>query len=518
MPSIRAPSADAAPTWSCGHPGPRNSLTDVPGIRVGHHTAVGDGYLTGTTVVLAPDGGMVAGVDVRGGGPATHETDLLHPTASVERIHALVLTGGSAYGLAACTGVMNALADRGIGLPVGPEPGEVVPLVPGVAVFDLGRGGDFRARPTAEFGALALHAAFDSWPDAEPAATPTPTTGFGRRRHRRGDQQSEGRAGHRVTGAARRRDGRGAGRGQRRGLADRPQDRRTARRAICCCRRRAAARGTGGVRPGGTAGGDGTPAAENDLLGGRQRGNLRRQDQIADRADDIAAATISNTTLVVVATDATLTKAQCTKLAAVAQNGMARALNPVHTMFDGDVIFGVSTAAAAAPDPLGFHQIVVAGADVVTRAIVRALLGARHTEHPGRRVAVVVRGRLSGVTVGGSTRRELGRLLHDFVEFRSENRRNSDVLLDDGTVTGWRTAGRCCAAAGWILWVVVQIVARDPFPPEISLSQYGLGGAGWLFSVWVVVLASQSAAVAPVPAGARVRPGGCWRSATPGPG
>jgi L-aminopeptidase/D-esterase-like protein len=99
-----------------------------------------------------------------------------------------------------------------------------------------------------------------------------------------------------------------------------------------------------------------------------------------DSATD--AAGIGNTTLVVVATDATLTKAQCAKMAAVAQNGMARALNPVHTMFDGDVVFGVSTATAAPPDPLGFHQIVVAGADVVTRAIVRALLAAKHTSTP----------------------------------------------------------------------------------------------------------------------------------------
>src|SRR6478752_6266368 len=144
--------------------GPRNALTDVRGIRVGHHTAIGGGFLTGTTVILAPDGGMAAGVDVRGGGPATHETDLLQPTASVERIHALVLTGGSAYGLAACTGVMNELADRAIGLQVGPRPGEVVPLVPGAALFDLGRGGDFRARPTAEFGAAALTAALAGRP------------------------------------------------------------------------------------------------------------------------------------------------------------------------------------------------------------------------------------------------------------------------------------------------------------------------------------------------------------------
>ncbi|MET0964810.1 MAG: P1 family peptidase, partial [Nakamurella sp.] len=100
--------------------GPHNALIDIPGIRVGHHTAVGNGYLTGTTVVLAPTGGMTAGVDVRGGGPATHETDLLAPMASVQRIHALVLTGGSAFGLVTCTGVMNDLAVAGIGVPVGP--------------------------------------------------------------------------------------------------------------------------------------------------------------------------------------------------------------------------------------------------------------------------------------------------------------------------------------------------------------------------------------------------------------
>ena len=95
---------------------------------------------------------MTASVDVRGGGPATRETDLLDPRRLVERIHALVLTGGSAYGLAACDGVMLWLEDRGIGLPVGAEPGELVPIVPGAVLFDLGRGGDFRARPTAEFG------------------------------------------------------------------------------------------------------------------------------------------------------------------------------------------------------------------------------------------------------------------------------------------------------------------------------------------------------------------------------
>ena len=90
-------------------PGARNDLLDVAGLRLGHHQRTDDGYLTGTTVLLAPDGGMTAGVDVRGGAPGTRETDLLHPTASVQKIHALVLTGGSAFGLSAACGVMSSL-------------------------------------------------------------------------------------------------------------------------------------------------------------------------------------------------------------------------------------------------------------------------------------------------------------------------------------------------------------------------------------------------------------------------
>jgi len=339
--------------------GPTNSLLDVAGLRVGQHTAIGDGFRTGTTVVLAPDDGMIAGVDVRGGGPATHETDLLEPTASVERIHALVLTGGSAYGLAACTGVMLGLADRGIGLQVGPNPGELVPLVPGAALFDLGRGGDFQARPTAAFGAAALAAAYTGGPIA------MGNVGAG-------------------TGAA-----------------------------------------TGNLKGGiGTASvvldGDFTVAAlvavnaagspidprTGELLGARL---LLRQDGptppipddparralleiTAPRAprmtfagDATSGDVIGNTTLVVVATDAVLTKAQCTKLAAVAQNGLARALNPVHTMFDGDIVFGLATGSAGVPDQVGVHRITVAGADVVSRAIVRALLAAQTATTPAGR-------------------------------------------------------------------------------------------------------------------------------------
>ena len=101
----------------------------IEGFEIGHHTADGDGWLTGTTVVLAR-AGAVGGVDVRGGGPGTRETDLLDPRAVIEQVHAVVLTGGSAYGLATADGVMQELEARRLGFPVGPSPDEVVPIVP----------------------------------------------------------------------------------------------------------------------------------------------------------------------------------------------------------------------------------------------------------------------------------------------------------------------------------------------------------------------------------------------------
>jgi L-aminopeptidase/D-esterase-like protein len=347
--------------------GPTNSLLDVAGLRVGQHTAIGHGFRTGTTVVLAPEGGMVAGVDVRGGGPATHETDLLEPTASVERIHALALTGGSAYGLVACTGVMLGLAERGIGLQVGPNPGEVVPLVPGAALFDLGRGGDFRARPTAEFGAAALAAALIDGPVGVSQGTVTQATVT----QRTVTQGSVGAGTGAVTGnlkggigtASIVLDGGGNGAVTVAALvavnaAGSPIDPRTGELL--------------GARLLLAEDGPALPIPDDDA-------RRRLLEITAPRAPRMTFAgdVISNTTLVVVATDAALTKAQCTKFAAVAQNGLARALNPVHTMFDGDIVFGLSTGTAGVPDPVGFHRIAVAGADVVTRAIVRALLAAQ---------------------------------------------------------------------------------------------------------------------------------------------
>ena len=116
--------------------GPGNSLTDVEGLRVGHAEVTRG--LSGTTVVLAPEGGMVAGVDARGAAPGTRETDLLQPGNMVQRVHAIVLSGGSAFGLASATGVMEELEAAGVGLPTS---GGIVPIVPAAVVYDLGRGG-----------------------------------------------------------------------------------------------------------------------------------------------------------------------------------------------------------------------------------------------------------------------------------------------------------------------------------------------------------------------------------------
>jgi len=356
-----------------------NALVDVPGIRVGHHTATGDGYLTGTTVVLAPDGGMTSSVDVRGGGPATHETDLLDPSAAVESIHALVLTGGSAYGLAACTGVMLGLEGRGIGLAVGAQPGELVPIVPGAALFDLGRGGEFRARPTADFGRSALQAALDS----DPAKPESGSIGAGCGAVAGNLKSGLGQASITLTS----------------GIV-------VAALVVCNAAGSPIDPGNGdllGARHLTAEDGPRPSAVAAHRLTALTDAVYRRPDRPVfafdgDNPDGVNPLgvnplgvnplgdnPIQHTTLAVVATNARLTKSRCARMAAVAHDGMARAVNPVHTMFDGDLVFGVSTGGAGSapagkdPDPLEFHEILTAAADVVTRSIVRGLLAARST-------------------------------------------------------------------------------------------------------------------------------------------
>jgi putative pantetheine hydrolase len=316
----------------------RNAITDVPGIRVGHAQRVGEGWLTGTTVVVPPAEGAVAGVDVRGGGPGTRETDLLDPTAMVERVHAIVLTGGSALGLAAVDGVVQALLEQGVGFPVGTGPGEVVPIVPAAVIFDLGRGGVFGRHPDAALGRAAFAAAQVDVPEGTAGAGTGARVG--------------GLKGGVGTASARLPDGTTVG-------------------ALVVV----------------NAVGSAVDPATGELWAARhcRPGDLPRLQRPGD--DDLAAARVRAaegpapppplaTTLAVVATDATLTKAACRKVSGIGHDGIARAISPVHTMFDGDTVFTLATGAGSVPDAAGFHSLLVEAADCVTRAVGRAVLAA----------------------------------------------------------------------------------------------------------------------------------------------
>jgi L-aminopeptidase/D-esterase-like protein len=306
----------------------------IDGFQIGHHTADGAGWLTGTTVVLA-SAGAVGGVDVRGGGPGTRETDLLDPSTLVQQVHAVVLTGGSAYGLVAADGVMDALAQRGIGFPVGPEPHEVVPIVPAAVIFDLGRGGVFQNRPSADFGFRALQAATASDP-------PMGSVGAGTGAVCGGLKGGFGYAELRVP------DGTSVAAAVVVNAAGSAVDPRTGR--LWADRNH-------GLTP---------PSAV----------------EVAALAEASSQAGPSlATTVGVVMTDATLTKAQARKVAAVGHDGMARAITPLHSMTDGDTVFCLASAhRTPTVDPIlalaAFNGLLAAAADVFTKACLNALLTA----------------------------------------------------------------------------------------------------------------------------------------------
>jgi L-aminopeptidase/D-esterase-like protein len=276
--------SEATASRSTAAPTTASKITDVPGIRVGQVQKVGDGWLSGVTVVLPPPG-TVGSVDVRGGGPGTHETDALDPTTLVPTVDAVVLTGGSAYGLAAAHGAQRWCEEQGRGFPV---PGGVVPIVPAAAIFDLGRGGDFAARPGPDMGYDAAAAAGAS---GEGADVVRGNSGAG-------------------TGAVL---GRGAFKG---GVG-------TASLTL------------EGISPDGSVV-VGAIAVVNAL--GLPAGA---------EAPQTPGALQPNTTLAVVATSAALDPAECKRTAAAAHAGLARALNPSHTLADGDTVFALATGAVA---------------------------------------------------------------------------------------------------------------------------------------------------------------------------
>jgi L-aminopeptidase/D-esterase-like protein len=305
------------------------SITDVAGMLVGHAHDLE--ALTGCTVVLAPQG-TLAGVDMRGGAPGTRETDLLHPIAMVSEVHAIALCGGSAFGLAAATGVVEWLRQRTIGFDAGIAK---VPIVPAAVIFDLLVGRSDRWAD-AELGYAACEA-------ASTAATEG-CVGVG-----------AGAAVGKLLGVS------SAVKSGVGGWSETLADGTTIGALVVCNAWGDVYDETSGRIIAGTRDENGTHFASSVAL-------LRQPSyQAALRATTMTA---ENTTLAVVATDAQLTKAEATKLAQMAQNGLARTIRPVHTPFDGDTVFALSTGRRPA---LPLAVLGTIAADVVARAIVRAV-------------------------------------------------------------------------------------------------------------------------------------------------
>jgi L-aminopeptidase/D-esterase-like protein len=327
-------------------PGKQNAITDVPGIEVGHY----DRNDTGTTVILARKG-VTGGVEVRGSAPGTRETDLLNPTNLVDKVFAVVLTGGSAYGLATADGVMLWLEENKLGWPVGG--GEVVPIVPAAVLYDPGRfGRTFRDRPTSEFGRKACENA-----SSGPVAMGNVGAGAG--------AMSGGIKGGLGTASV------DLGNGvivgaivalNSNGSTINPETGEFYAKFL-------ELNGEfGGLKP---------PFSSAALP----------TDGTTMQASNEAGEPAKNTTIAVVATNVQLTKAQARKIAEMAHDGMGRAIRPAHTMFDGDTIFSLATGeldlgtlkqeAAWGNMAANVNKIGSAAADALARAIVHAMLNAQ---------------------------------------------------------------------------------------------------------------------------------------------
>lgn len=333
-------------------PGARNDLTDVAGIRVGSYQRRGRGWLTGTTVVLTPPR-TVGGVDVRGGGPGTRETETLNPVNLVDHVDAICLSGGSAYGLDAASGVVRWLAEHDRGLSIGPEPHHVVPIVPAAVLFDLGAGGNFRHRPGEEFGYRATAAAA-----AGRASRPVDQgcVGAGTGSHAEFLKGGIGSASIVLPS----------------GVSVAALVALNSSGSVCDPR-------TGRLW--------GLDRGLGDEFAGITA--PRRADVVAHHAAPLDFQPL-NTTLAVIATDARLDKSECTRLAIGGHDGMARTISPIHRYVDGDVAFSLATGAVelAIPEsttPISrgdnarrfvLDELIAASADVVARAIVHAALAA----------------------------------------------------------------------------------------------------------------------------------------------
>jgi L-aminopeptidase/D-esterase-like protein len=301
------------------------TLTDVPGIKVGHHTL--KTRPTGCTVILCEDG-ATAGVDVRGAAPGTRETDLLNPVNLVQQVHAVVLSGGSAYGLATADGVMRYLESKGKGFPISGK--GVVPIVPAAILMDL-LVGDFKIRPDAEAGYQAcLNASAKPVVQGNVGVGAGATIGkmFGPQfAMKAGIGSASIKLGEIVVGAI------------------------------------AAVNALGDVVH---------PKTGRIVAGARTEDGKRFRDSSAEllKGSRLLMPAGANTTIGLVATNAKLEKVQVSKMAQMAHDGLARAVSPVHTPADGDTIFALSTGTSTLAVQHG--TIGALAAEVMAQAIVRA--------------------------------------------------------------------------------------------------------------------------------------------------
>ncbi|BBX62750.1 putative aminopeptidase [Mycobacterium saskatchewanense] len=322
------------------------TITDVGGIRVGHYhrldpdASLGAGWACGVTVVLTPPG-TVGAVDCRGGAPGTRETDLLDPANTVRFVDAVLLAGGSAYGLAAADGVMRWLEERDRGVSMG---GGVVPIVPGAVIFDLPVGGWDR-RPTGEFGYLACDAAGDAG-----ACTAVGNVGAG----------VGARAGVLKGGVG------------------------TASMML-----------SSGVTVGAVVVVNSAGDVVDRATGLPWMADLTAEfglmpppvEQVEAFAGLPSPLSPLNTTIAVVATDAAVSAAACRRIAVAAQDGLARAIRPAHTPLDGDTVFALATGAVEVPPPADAPaamsaetglttEVGAAAADCLARAVLIGVLAA----------------------------------------------------------------------------------------------------------------------------------------------
>jgi L-aminopeptidase/D-esterase-like protein len=330
--------------------GPLNAITDVDGIEVGQVTRTDRPYLTGTTVVFAPD--QATGGDFIGGGwPGTINTDMLDPDKKAQKLDAVFLTGGSGYGLAVDAGIVSWLEEHGHGTVVGPTKDQVLPLVSGAVVFDLGHGGDFKARPDFGFGYSAMAAAKAGKVDQGSFGAATGTAAEG---------------GFRIKGGV--------------GTASVVVDNITAGAIVVVnalgtpvssldCSLRGVSFGIQGEfarysKP--------SPADCSAVL---KSNKIIPKSLPTPASGDNDAQVHPNTTIGVIATDAILTKAQAHKLAQAANDGIGLVIAPYNTINDGDSFFAMATDKKPISDAQ-FAALLEASRHLVARAIAHAMLEA----------------------------------------------------------------------------------------------------------------------------------------------